>query len=184
MKWLWLCFLLMGCAGGIHYIRGEHFPLPVLKMNIWVSPDFNEADRRTIDRAIGKWNWSLNGVMYLVETERQDADLRIFKISWKDDRYAQHLAAAPVEKDGKKKNILAWTELNGDIFVARDHIQDNMVEGAVMHELGHGLGAQHGGKLMAEYFNLKDYQCVDRWAIKKIGRVIKVNEKYFNYCQM
>lgn len=153
MKWVWL-FLLLSCyvPTSFHYMKVS--PVEGHRViNIWVDPDFGDADRIAIDSAITQWNYALNG----------NIKLEIGKDDW-------------VLMKVRAGEGLSWSGENEAYFV-RNKIANEEMEGLVIYEIGHLLGSRIELDVDWEH-----YKCVDWLMIKGVSKALEIPMDKLNYC--
>lgn len=203
----WLCYLgivfviLVGCLGHLpkeyKYVSVPGYagsPLNVYK--VWVDKEFGEADRLAIDSAIRQWNYALNGYV-VIRVESYSFDMRdeILKRAMSGEGWIvmKIMSSNPLvkgidkePKPGEKRYYtLAWVnKLEGNrMWVIRDRINNDWMEGIFLHEIGHLLGSDHDDVLlMAPHFKWEDYRCVDREALKRVATAKHLPLERLNYC--
>ncbi len=176
-----------------HYVsNGGYSAVPLKTYKIWVDKNFGYADRLAIDDAIKQWNYALNGhVVLAVETFEYDMGMDVLREvvegrGWVFLRIDSTAKYIPDSQNGQKKYYtLAWVNKIGgsQMWVVRDRLKNEWVEGVIMHEIGHMLGADHDQVyLMQPIYNWEDYRCVDYAALKRVAEYQHIPMSNLNYC--
>jgi len=194
---VFLCLLLCGCLelhprlpilGAYQYTRiAPYTGQPITTIPIWIDKHFGEADNLALDDAINQWNYVLNGYIRLVvvdinfdmeqnkiEEQEKNKGWLILKISSTNPM---------ISKDSDR--VLGFVdELGGHyIFIVRDRLANKDVLGVALHEIAHGLFAEHqGDRLMSPAYNLAGYQCIDEGTVEQISKHWKIPVDKMNYC--
>ena len=213
MKNLWLfafwvlgSLVLFGCGtthlGMYHYTRVASYALiaPTSYYPVYVDKEFGEADQLAIAEALDQWNYVLNGHIKLAivsNTFDMEPDVlreviggrafAVLKITSSNPMVAR--VDEIVEENnhtGGRSYSLGFTPTLGDhtIYLVRDRIRQNdMVQGIVMHELGHALGSEHVGEgLMFPGYDAVRYQCVDYDTAAAVAKYQGWKVSTLNYC--
>lgn len=189
-----LLFVFFSCIdtarlGLYHYVRDPSVSNQAARLYpVYVDKDFGEADRISIQDALDQWNIALHGQARFIINNHLDVNINngflLFKIT------SHNPLVKPIDKivDVDKKGIfwtLGFTSQIGDhhVYLVRDRLQNEDVKYIVMHELGHALGAAHGGSgLMSVPYNKEKWQCVDQYTVQQIAAHEHLVAEDLNYC--
>ncbi len=189
-----LVFLITLIGGCI--FRGENFRYTEKagigfrrEIPIWVDVKFGEADRISIEEAIGRWNYVLNGSIRL-----RVVDLQFGMEDWKINRQIRERGWIFMKLRGDDISI---PKLNGEyqaigfvesvggshLYLIRDRMRNEQVFGVTMHEIGHLLGAEHvGNRLMSPHFSMRGNQCIDYDTVLAVSKYQGIGIEDLNYC--
>jgi len=157
---------------------------------MYVDKSFSDNDRTSIDNAIGQWNYCMNNYVRLnvvtyyfdmtpsqIHDALKDKGILVMKID---------STTTFLPKTKESETILAYAdEVAGHkLFVIRDRMNVENVEGLILHELGHLLGAMHDNNsyLMQEHYYKDDFQCIDKRSALAVARYQNIPENRVNYC--
>jgi predicted Zn-dependent protease len=194
-----LSLLTLSCAsnpvfrlGAYTYTHNTNYAdHPVKYIPIWIDKNFGEADRVSIDNAVNQWNYSLNGYIILKVVD-YDFDMEMSKVAeqqkdggWLVLKVDEHNSAI---HDNKTAGLLTLGTSNSDkgyLYIIRDRLTNDDIEGISMHEMGHLLSdPSHSpteGLMYYEYSRAM-YQCVDYAAIERVSKKYDIPIKNMNYC--
>ena len=184
---------MIGC--GTHtnhyfYVSNPSVIVHQKNIGIWIDATFSFQDKNIIVHDIEEWNYVLNGeiVLKVVDTNFNMEDNKIDEagatggwIILKIDRYNSMI---PKSQDGYV--TLAFTDaIAGHLmFVVRDQmISNTMMQGVILHEMGHLLGAQHDQSgLMLPNYSEVGFHCVDEDAMKEVAEYWHLDSDHLNFC--
>jgi len=192
---------LIGCGHVVlpfYYVHsnGHAAIVPTRVYHVWVDREFGVADRLSIDNAIKQWNFALNGYVRIdIETYEYNMEVGVLDRVMRGDGWvilkidSMNPMVEPLDRgnSGEKQfYTLAWVNAIGGnrMFVIRNRISNTWMEGIIMHEIGHLLGARHDEVyLMQPHYNWEDYRCVDYEALKRVAAFQVIPMSQLNYCQ-
>ncbi len=169
--------------------RGIH---PVRVINIWIDKDFGEADKLSISDAIGQWNFVLNGYVILnvvdtqfdmepskIVTQVRENGWLFMRVNSKDSSFIPTIKEAGYY-------CIGFTERVGGnhLYLVRDRLANEEVQGVTMHEIGHLLGSPHiGDRLMSPHYQRNGWQCIDYATVQKVAEWQEIPVEKLNYCR-
>lgn len=206
--WLFACLLFsllvffgISCVdtarlGLYHYVYTPSTTIASHLYSVYLDPDFGEADRISIQEALDQWNIALHGqAQFVVQaavpftpTSMASLDARqAFLIIKIDSHYPMvQLSDARITGYlGSKYRSAGFTDQVGGrhIYLIRDRLDNTDVKFIAMHELGHALGAEHGGGgLMSIPYNKGRWQCIDRYTMQQVAAHERLPAENLNYC--
>lgn len=191
------CSCLTHLPAPYHYVQvGGASIVPLKEYHIWIDKTFGEADKLAMDDAIRQWNYALNGYVVL-KVESMDFDMEpsiaskvLLGGGWivmKIDHFNPMVREVdrPARPGEPQYYTLAWVNRIGGnrMWIIRDRMSNEAVEGVMLHELGHLLGAGHDQVyLMQPHYKWEDYRCVDYEAVKRVARYQHLPMDRLNYC--
>jgi len=203
-RWLYLLAVLLciGCwkhiPASYHYVQtGGYSPIALREYKVWIDYEFGEADKVAIDNAIKQWNYALNGyVVITVESYRFNMEPEILKrvengegwvfLKINSDNPMVKTVDRPAKPGEPRYWTLAWVNQIGGsrMWMIRNRLSNEAVEGVTMHEIGHLLGASHDDVyLMRPHYNWEDYRCVDYAALKRVADYQHLPMGRLNFCE-
>lgn len=158
---------------------------------IWIDREFTDGERSSIDQAIDRWNYGLNGSMKLVVRSREFSMLtsEILDVleneGWIILRVSESNSEVKLVDGVPSKLTLAWVDSVGGykVSVVHERVRSEWLFGVMLHELGHLLGADHNSEhLMGPYFDIREYSCIDYAAMRLVSEYQHINMVDLNYC--
>jgi hypothetical protein len=165
-------------------------------VTVYVDRDFSEFERERITSSIRQWNTALNGFIQIrvgllpsnvsaeaVNQYRRGGAWIIAKVDsgHPSARNGQALQAMAMTVGGKA--TMSGANGGGFVYVIHDRFHVSDLEGVMLHEFGHVLGAGHDprGQLMGPVYN-RGNQCIDRGAIAMVAEAQRLPLNHMNFC--
>ncbi len=159
------------------------------EISIYVDKNFGESDKVYIANAVDQWNYALNGHIILqIVSYNFDVNIDNINKNILDDAFIikKIYANNPLVKDAPGKMTLAWVDCIGGhyMWIIRDRFDNQQMQGIVMHEFGHMLGAKHVNKpsLMLPIYNAETYKCIDSETMYSVAQYNNLQFEDLNYC--
>ncbi|MDI1287665.1 MAG: hypothetical protein PSV46_24995 [Reyranella sp.] len=162
-------------------------------ISLYVDRDFSDAERERIALAVRQWNVALNGFIQfrlgLLAPNPQPQLLAQIRRSggWVLARIdSRH----PVARQAEVRQAMAMTigssAGGGIVYVISDRFGLSDLNGVVLHELGHVLGAGHddsaSGHLMASVYKAGNGHCIDQGAVAMVANAQRLPLSRLNWC--
>jgi hypothetical protein len=204
LPFLSLLFSLIGCAdsarlGLYHYV---YAPAPTVALRlypVYLDKGFGEADRISIQEALDQWNTALHGQARFVivnphfdpqpaavdQVDKQQGFVIVKLNGSISNPLIDRADQQAKEEMGKRYYSASFTQFIGShhIYLIRDRMTNDSVRFILTHELGHALGAQHGGDgLMSVPWSKEKWQCVDRYTMQQVAEHERLRVENLNYC--
>lgn len=174
--------------GGWHYTDHAAPAATGRTLSLFVDRDFDENERARIVSAMRQWNYVLNGFIQIRARTLPDNPTRELLAQIKSSRgwiVARVDSRHPIARQGEGAQALAVTAggQGGFVYIISDRIGQRDLTGVLMHELGHVLGAGHGGSgLMAPVYNSAMGRCIDRQAVALVASAHRLPLNRLNWC--
>lgn len=169
-------------------------PAPTRRViSLYVDRDFNGAERERIALAVRQWNVALNGFIQfrtglLMDNPSPQALAQIrhsggWVLARIDSRH-------PVARQPGAHQALGMTVGSsaggGIVYVIGDRFGLPDLNGVILHELGHVLGAGHddsrNGHLMASVYKPGNGHCIDQGAVAMVAAAQRLPLQRLNWC--
>jgi len=139
-------------------------------LDMYVCLELPEAQMPEAERAVAQWNKSL----------AQWKKLRVERTF----KYCDVVVEEVTEALNRSPGALAWADkLGGSHVSMRKGFYEQDVQGILMHEIGHILGAQHmQGTLMDAEWSPKSYPCPDRVTVAQVAAWNHVSLNLLTWC--
>ena len=162
-------------------------------VSLYVDRDFSAAERERIELAVRQWNVALNGFIQfrlgLLAPNPQPQMLMQIRRSggWVLVRIdSRH----PVARQAGARQAMAMTVGSsaggGIVYVISDRFGPADLNGVILHELGHVLGAGHddsaNGHLMASVYQPGNGHCIDQGAVAMVANAQRLPLSRLNWC--
>jgi hypothetical protein len=192
--WLMIALTLISCSplgtgGEFVYVKSPVMGVMKRRIPIWIDKNFGQADRVEIQSAIDQWQFALNGYVD-IQIESVSFDMQEDAIRWalrSDGWIIMKIDSGnPIVLDKPGRKTLAFTDKIGGnyLYLIRDRVEEGMIRGIMMHEIGHLLGAadNNDGNLMDGKFSLANERCIDLETVKEVARYQELEVGQLNYC--
>ena len=185
-----LILTIASCAtyhlGQFQYTHRPHYEGRARDIPIWVDEDLGEADKVAIDDAVARWNYALNGHIYLHIVDTHFA-MELSKVE--KQQQLNGWLFLKIRSDGDiqppTNNTMAFCDKVGGnrLYLVRDKLSNDKIFGVTLHEIGHLLGSRHndGGLMFQDYYPIL-YQCIDYDTVKNVADYQGLSADYLNYC--
>lgn len=162
-------------------------------ISLHVDRDFSAAERERIALAVRQWNVALNGFIQfrvgLLVANPQPQTLAQIRRSggWVLARIdSRH----PVARQPEVRQAMAMTVGSsaggGIVYMISDRFGLADLNGVILHELGHVLGAGHddsaNGHLMASVYKPGNGHCIDQGAVAMVANAQRLPLSRLNWC--
>jgi hypothetical protein len=162
-------------------------------VSLYVDRDFSAAERERIEFAVRQWNVALNGFIQfrlglLAPNPQPQALMQIRRSGgWILGRIdSRH----PVARQAGARQAMAMTVGSsaggGIVYVISDRFGPADLNGVILHELGHVLGAGHddsaNGRLMASVYQPGNGHCIDHGAVAMVANAQRLPLSHLNWC--
>lgn len=172
------------------YVYGSRSEKPTREIDVLVDVNFSSKEKASIQAAIELWDNAFNGHVVMTVTSTQfDMDMAELDKALSLDSFLilRVDSSHPyVSSDPSNGRTLGWANgIGGNyIFLVHDRIPEKAIKSISAHELGHLLGAGHGGTFMmqAYYDSSVDYDCVDAWTARQVQLAQHLSEFSITYC--
>ncbi len=152
-----------------------------------IDPAFNDRQRADMVRAVGQWNYVLNGHMRFEVTTASGNFLAVSKSA--DTTRAWFVARQMAGNDFRRREFvnLALTigGSSGVVVFYVDRVSVWMDPFKIMlHEFGHTLGLQHDSRshLMSAQYWGDDQKCIDRVTVEQLSGILHLPRDELNWC--
>jgi hypothetical protein len=197
-----LCLGLGACSFINQPIMGayqySHHPdlmavVPIRVIPIWIDKSFGEADLLALSDAISQWNYALNGyvILNVVDTQFDMEPMKIAEQVRRNGWLFMRINSSDPGVTYIPKNVgsgyycIGFAERIGGnhLYLVRDRLSNDEVQGVTMHEIGHLLGSPHvGDRLMRPHFSRVTAQCIDGMTMQKVAEWQGIPFDKLNYC--
>ena len=162
-------------------------------ISLYVDRDVSDAERARIALAVRQWNVALNGFIQfrlgLLAPDPQPQTLMQIRRSggWVLARIdSRH----PVARQAEVRQAMALTVGSsaggGIVYTISDRFGLADLNGVILHELGHVLGAGHddsaSGRLMASVYQPGNGHCIDQGAVAMVANAQRLPLSRLNWC--
>ena len=162
------------------YTNYEQTSTTLFYKHICIDNSFDKEDYDGIVSAIQEWNRAFNGVALLVVSSSCEWSI----VKQVGDNTTNGVEIT-YESNAKYESVLAYAQIGGNtITVVRHHISSQYkLHRAIVHELGHLLGASHTPHgIMRVEMHAKDFMCIDESALSQIAKYRNFSCSHCNYC--
>lgn len=185
MNWLLFLIIIILTIGCNNLTQGQYQYFPQRKenhiINIYLENKFNADEHEEIAIAVDSWNYVLNGYVVLKirePNEWENGD--ILYIHYIDSKNSMVV-------DTETETKLGFADAVGgeNIYLVMDRLSPDKIKlyHVTLHELGHILGAGHGGNgLMSEFYDENKYHCVDFWTAEQVSNYFLLEVSDLRYC--
>lgn len=197
--WILLFLLLTSCAtnishnwGKIGYWYTENTPYVQqgIRYNVFIDQSFNSTERNSLLKAVGHWNYVLNGQIQLRIIDFKPVNITNDPLEYwflKVDNQCQGIIDIDTfyQENYIDATALAYTDdIGGNIiYFDMERITPRLLMGVAEHEIGHLLGAKHQPEdLMASNQSENEEVCIDRNTVFQVVNYFDLNWDKVNWC--
>lgn len=171
-----------------HYLTQARVEgVKVKRVPVYTDIMFSDKEVMIIGMGIDRWNRVLNGYMEMEIVGVFDMEIEILKRADEGECYLIMRLGKDselIENEPGRMTLGFANRIGGSyLYVIPELMVDGDMEGVILHEVGHILGARHTGSgLMVGNYTSGTTQCVDELAVRQVGEYWGYDWTKMNYC--